>query len=155
MTPNYSRPVIDAETRARLQKPVRGSKVLAKEKAVAEETAEERLAKKDAKARDMNRCRWPEPHKCRGGIEGAHVKDKSTGGRASNVPQNILTVCAWIHRRGPVSIHGGDYEIEPLTKLGTNGPIAVYRRVWNEGKRGASILHLIAKERGIHVWERP
>lgn len=150
-TPDYSRPVFDPEIAKRLQKPARGSKVLAKERADAEESAEEIQAKKEAKARDGH-CRFPDKHKCRGGLEGAHIVDKSRGG--PNIASNIVSVCAWIHRRGPLSIHGKDYVYVPLTKQGANGPLAVYLRTWHEGRRGESSTKLLAKERVIHVWER-
>src|SRR5688572_13742491 len=81
------------------QKAPRGSYRLEREQAQAKDRAEDEAAKKAAKERDGYRCRWPEAHKCRGPLEGAHIVDKSLGG--ANVRSNILPVCRWIHRKGP------------------------------------------------------
>jgi hypothetical protein len=62
-----------------IPKPQRGSWKLEREQRKSGNDAEELAAKKAAKAQD-GRCRWPERHKCRGGLEGAHVIDKSRGG---------------------------------------------------------------------------
>jgi hypothetical protein len=134
-----------------LPKPQRGSWKLEREQRKSGNDAEELAAKKAAKAQD-GRCRWPERHKCRGGLEGAHVIDKSRGG--ANAPENILTLCAWIHRSGPESIHSKDLAVQPLTKLGTRGPCAFYRRVWSETKRGEFSLKCIGREVSIGIMER-
>jgi hypothetical protein len=134
-----------------LAKPSRGSWKLEREQRKSGNDAEELAGKKAAKARD-GRCRWPLRHKCRGGLEGAHVVDKSRGG--ANAPENIITFCAWIHRSGPESIHSKDYAVQPLTSLGTNGPCAFYRRVWSETKRGEFSLLCIGKEVSIGILER-
>lgn len=148
MIPNYSRPAFQPPN----WKPAKGSKVLAKESQVEEETAEEIQAKKEAKRRD-GRCRWPERHKCRKGLEGAHIKDKSTGG--PNIPENIITVCGWIHRRGPQSIHGKDFYIVPRNKkLGANGPLEFWKRVWFEGRKNEYRSVLVARETAPFVLER-
>jgi hypothetical protein len=86
--------VANAElSRNALAKPSRGSWKLEREKRKSGNDADELAAKKAAKARD-GRCRFPLKHKCRGGLEGAHVVDKS---------------------------RGGSNPVQPLTKLGTNG----------------------------------
>jgi hypothetical protein len=94
-----------------LQKPARGSLILAREKAEAEADRIEREEKGKAKKRD-GRCRWPEKHICRGGaLEAAHIEDASLGGPMD--AKNLITVCQWIHRRGPESIHGKQLKVEP------------------------------------------
>lgn len=149
MPVDYSPPVRDYKP---LTKPAKGSKVLAKEQDDAKETAEEILAKKDAKRRDA-KCRWPGKHKCRGGLEGAHLKDKSTGG--PNIPENIVTVCGWIHRRGPESIHGKDFYIVCRSKkAGANGPLEFWRRVWVEGRRNEFRSVMVARESAPFVYEK-
>jgi hypothetical protein len=68
-----------------LMKPAKGSALLAREKGKRDrETAEQEVARA-VKARD-GRCRWPEPHKCRGGaLEAAHIVDKSGNGHGSQL----------------------------------------------------------------------
>lgn len=107
-------------------KPERGSHVLAREAKRAEYEKDLDAAKKTAKLRDGMRCRWPETHKCRGLLEGAHLEDASLGGAPA--PENIISLCAWIHRRGPRTIHGKHLKVEPETERGTDGPCAFYRR---------------------------
>jgi len=114
-----------------IPKPLRGSHVLARETARAEIEKAEDLAKRLAKVRDHYVCRWPELHKCRGLLEGAHIfEDKKMGGdhgRLSDTSQ-IMSVCMWIHRTGPVSIHSKQLKVEPETSFGADGPCAFYRR---------------------------
>lgn len=112
-----------------LTKPARGSHVLAREKKRAEYEKELDAAKKSAKLRDSFACRWPELHKCRGLIEGAHLVDASLGGEP--VRQNIVCLCAWIHRKGPQSIHGKQLRIETETDRGADGPLSFYREDGN------------------------
>jgi hypothetical protein len=108
-----------------LPKPARGSHVLEREAKRAEYEKALDEAKRRAKRRDGARCRWPEVHKCRGGLEGAHLKDASLGGAPHAM--NIVTLCAWIHRSGPESIHGKQLAIEHETAYGADGPLAFYR----------------------------
>jgi hypothetical protein len=128
----------------------RGKATLDKEKAAREETAAELLVKADVKARDRT-CRCPLRHKCRGGMEVIHWKDRSLGGEFST--RNLWLGCAFVHRTGPVSIHGKDIEIEPLTKKGLDGPCAwwllKYPEGWGKPKRT-----LIARESAVGVVER-
>lgn len=114
-----------------IPKPARGSYVLEREKKRAEiETAEE-AAKKEAKLRDGFRCRWPVQHKCRGILEGVHIfEDKKMGGdhgRLSHTSE-LMALCGWLHRLGPVSIHGKTAKVEPETERGADGPCAFYSR---------------------------
>lgn len=133
-------------------KPARGSYRQERDEQRAAEVAKEELAIKDAKVRDGHHCCWPERHKCRGLLEGAHIVDKSRGG--ANHTSNIISVCAWIHRRGPESIHSKDLVVQPLTDAGADGAVAYYRRIWSEVKRGESSLRLIARERATRILER-
>ena len=70
---NYDRPAFSGS----LWKPTRGAAVLAKEKADAKAKDVELEVKAAVKARDKG-CRWPERHKCRKGLEAAHIQDAST-----------------------------------------------------------------------------
>jgi hypothetical protein len=111
-------------------KPARGSHVLDREKKRAEIEKDEEAAKKSAKLRDGLRCRWPEAHKCRGLLEGAHIfRDKGMGGDHGTVSDtgNLMALCSWIHRRGPQSIHGKQLRVEPETSRGADGPCSFYR----------------------------
>jgi len=115
-------------------KPRRGSAVLEREK--KRKDIEDRQAEiiKAAKARDGYRCRWPEAHKCRGLLEGAHIEAKGMGGDHGErtYTGNIITLCAWIHRRGPDSLEHHQLRIETETERGADGPLSF----WREGKDG-------------------
>lgn len=115
-------------------KPARGTAILAREEAAALALKTEREQKAIAKKRD-GRCRWPESHKCRGGeLEAAHVRDASLGGDMDAA--NLVTLCPWIHRRGPESIHGKQLKIECETARGANGPLSF----WRQGEDGAYFM---------------
>lgn len=109
----------------------------------AEQTAEKN-AKRDAKARDGHKCRWP--HKCHPAdrLESAHLVDKSLGGE--NTPENLITVCLAVHQ-GPNSIHAKTRLIEPLTERGANGPCAFY-----EANESGEMIH-VASEKAVGVSE--
>lgn len=126
-------------------KPQRGQRVLDKEAHDAELDAIEKREKGKAKKRDMG-CRWPEKHKCRGGLEAAHIRDASLGGEMAS--RNLIVLCAWLHRRGPVSIHGKQLRIEPETARGADGPCAFYQ----QGVDGR--FYLVARETAIRQVER-
>jgi hypothetical protein len=108
----------------------RGTATIKKEKAAKAETDEEILIKGDVKARDK-KCRCPLKHKCRGGMEVIHLRDRSLGGAYTTA--NLWLGCGWIHRRGPVSIHGKDIEIVPLTDKGMDGGCEWWLLTYPEG----------------------
>lgn len=128
----------------------RGTATLKKEKACRDESAEEMDIKKLVRLRD-GRCRWPEQHKCRGGLEVAHLKDRSLGGEF--VTSNLVLLCKWIHRSGPKSIHSKDLALEPLTKKGMDGPCKFYRQTFSEAT-GERKRTLVARESAVGVVER-
>jgi len=130
----------------RLQKPMRGAGVLEREAARAAERTAEATAIKEAKAREGYRCRWPEEHTCRGLLEGAHLVDKSRGGE--NVRHNIWAVCAWLHRRGPESIHGKQLKVDAETERGTDGPLSFWRQTGEYDALGQPIYYLVGREDG-------
>ena len=131
-------------------KPPRGTATLKKEKASREESAEELAIKKLVRLRD-GKCRCPLKHKCRGGMEVIHLKDRSLGG-SSVLTSNFWWGCAFVHRSGPVSIHGKDIEIVPLTKKGMDGPCAWWLLTYPEGG-GNPKRSLIARESACGVVE--
>ena len=97
----------------------------------------ERKVKAEVRRLD-GRCRWPEVHKCRCGLEAAHLVDASLGGLMAI--ENLILVCGWIHRRGPESIHGKQLQIEANTARGARGPCSFYRQDDHGG------YYLIARE---------
>lgn len=111
---------------ALIPKPLRGSLVLEREQRKRDADKIEREEKAASKAFDGHRCRWPEKHICRGPLESAHIKDASLGGDMAR--QNLVTLCAWIHRRGPESIHGKQLRIEAETALGSQGALSFWRQ---------------------------
>lgn len=131
-------------------KPSKGTALLERESRKREHKAAEDAVIAEAKRID-GRCRWPEAHKCRGGLEGAHVfQHRGMGGNPEGdrtTVESILTVCAWIHRRGPESIDGKDLKVEAETAEGTRGPCAFWRQT-------AEGWHLVAREVLPHVTER-
>lgn len=150
--PNYDRPHVDAETRKALEKPARGSLILAREQADADAARIEREAKGEAKKRD-GRCRWPEKHVCRGGnLEAAHIADASLGGAMA--PENLVTVCPWIHRRGPESIHGKHLKVEIETPRGAFGALSFWRQTGAFDDLGQPTYYLIARETAPFIYER-
>ena len=103
--------------------------------------------KRESKARDGHRCRWPRAdhdtpgHKCIGRLESAHRVAKGMGGDkdgSRTSTRDLLTVCVWIHQDSPDAI-----ERKGRTWKGSaDGPIAFVRR----GK-------VIARERSIGLLE--
>lgn len=132
-------------------KPKRGTALLEREARTATRKAAEDKIIAEAKALDGYRCRWPEAHKCRGGLEGSHVfRHRGIGGNPAGdrtTVESILSVCAWIHRRGPETIDGGDLKVEAETAQGTRGPCSFWR---SDGKG----KHLIAREVLPFVFDR-
>ena len=125
-------------------KPERGSGVLEREAARNKIKSEEIAVSKAVKERDGYKCRWPEVHKCRGGLEAAHIRDKSLCGET--ITENEITLCAWIHRRGPQSIHGKQLKVECETPDGADGACSFW-------KQGADGYYLVARERAIGILE--
>lgn len=121
-------------------KPQRGQAMLDREQAKADALAVERREKTAARKRD-GRCRWPEVHKCRGGLESAHLVDASLGGPMHRT--NLVTLCAWIHRRGPESIHGKQLMMQRESRAGASGPLSFWRR---SAEPGSDFFYLVARE---------
>lgn len=131
-------------------KPAKGSARLEREKAHAELKAAEDAIIAEAKKRD-GRCRWPEAHRCRGPLDGAHVfQHRGMGGNPAGdrtTVEAILTVCRWIHRSGPESIDGKQLKVEALSADGCNGALSF----WRDTERG---WHCVATERMPFAYER-
>jgi hypothetical protein len=109
-----------------LAKPARGTSLLERHQRKLDAAAIEKREKAAVKAWAGHRCRWPEKHTCLGGLDAAHLVDASLGGAMERT--NLVTLCAWIHRRGPESIHGKQLRMEAETALGSYGAMAFYRR---------------------------
>lgn len=137
--------MVDADTLQRLKKPTRGARVLAKEDADAKAAKVERDEKAATRARD-GRCRWPEPHKCRCGLESAHIVDASRMGPMHR--SNLVTLCGWLHRRGPESIHGKQLKVEVETPAGAQGALSF----WRQGDDGE--YYLVRREIRPFEYER-
>jgi len=133
-------------------KPTRGSALLERAARKAADKAAERAASDAAKKRDGYKCRWPTVHTCLGGLEGAHIVDKSRGG--ANTPDNIVTLCAYLHRRGPESIHGKQLKVECDSGDGAMGPLSFWRQTGEVDALGQPIYACVARERSPGVVER-
>lgn len=148
MTPDYSRPQFSPCD----PKPAKGTRVLAKERADADARQIELIQKGLAKKRD-GRCRWPEKHKCRGGeLEAAHIEDASTGGAMD--AENLVTVCPWIHRRGPESIHGKQLKVEKETARGAWAALSFWKQDGTFDALGQPKYYLVAREIAPFRYER-
>lgn len=145
-------PITDADIRERLKKPARGSAILAREEADAAAAKLEREQKGLAKKRD-GRCRWPEKHVCRGGeLEAAHIVDASRLGPMDAA--NLVTVCPWIHRRGPESIHGKQLKVEAETERGAWAGLSFWRQTGTFDDLGQPTYYLVAREIAPFRYER-
>lgn len=125
-------------------KPQRGQRVLDKEQADVKAKEHEIEVKKAVKLRD-GKCRWPERHKCRGQLEAAHIHDASLGGEMET--HNLVTLCAWIHRRGPESIHGKQLMVYMDTMDGADGPLSF----WKQGEDGT--YYMVKRETALFQYE--
>jgi hypothetical protein len=134
-------------------KPKRGAGILQREKDDAERKAHEDKIAKAVKTRDGHKCRWPEAHKCRGGVlEAAHIEDKSL--RGPTCTENEVTLCPWIHRRGPESIHGKELKIEKETDRGADGALSFWRQTGDYDELGQPVYTLVAREVRPFQYER-
>jgi len=140
---NYERPAFAGPN----FKAPRGSLVLEREAQALEAAALEKREKAKAKRRDGHKCRWPEPHKCRLALESAHIQDASLGGPMA--AENLVTLCGWLHRRGPESIHGKQLRIDKETAAGANGALSFWRQ--NLDGNG---YYLVAREIAPFVIEK-
>lgn len=148
----FGEPITEADIAERLKRPLRGQRILDKEEAEAEALELERIQKGLTKRRD-GRCRWPEKHTCRGGeLEAAHIQDASTGGEMDAA--NLVTVCPWIHRRGPESIHGKQLKVEKETARGAWGPLSFWRQTGDFDELGQPTYYLVARETAPFRLER-
>ena len=141
MNANYARP----EFTGPIWKPERGARVLAKEAQTAEDAKIEKREKGKARRRDKV-CRWPELHKCRCALESAHIVHASLGGAMA--AENLVTLCGWLHRRGPETQQYGQLKVEKDTPAGANGPLSF----WRKGLDG--VFYLVARESAPGIIEK-
>lgn len=128
-----------------LSKPVRGTfRTQLHDKRTAAAT-HERKVKAESKARDKNKCRWP-GCKRRLTLHSAHLEHKGSGGDIRQIRttrDKLITFCAWCHGQFDLKNIG----VEPLTPLGTDGPVSFYSRT--ESGR----MEHVASERLIGISE--
>ena len=141
MAANYERPAFTGP----YFKAPRGTHVLEREAQNAEALKIERREKAKARKRD-GRCRWPEPHKCRFALESAHIVHASLGGAMA--AENLVTLCGWLHRRGPETQQYGQLKIEKETPAGANGPLSFWRKLVS------GEWYCVAREKAPGVIER-
>jgi hypothetical protein len=142
MSVNYERPAFVGS----FFKPQRGSRMLAAEQKLAEAAKIEKREKAKAKKRDGHKCRWPEAHKCRGVLESAHIVHASLGGAMAS--ENLVSLCAFLHRRGPETQQYGELKIEKETERGADGPLSF----WRKGLDG--VFYLVRRETAPFQYER-
>lgn len=110
----------------------------------------ERLNKAFVRKRDK-KCRFPLCG-CKLFRRHAHVshrEHKGPGGDPKGLrsdTDNMVLLCPFRHLENRVSIHQGNLQWDPLTKIGANGPI-----VWRELHGKAWIV--LARETSIGSWE--
>lgn len=120
-------------------------------------------AKAESKARDLRYrggCSWPRadhdtPNRvCLGGLESAHKVAIGMGGDKDGSrtrPEELLTVCRWIHQDSPDALERHGRAWEGLTEDQANGPVIFSRRV--ETPEGSAFVE-IARERSMGILER-
>lgn len=140
-----------------IPKAPRGQHKLDKEEAKKVIADAEFENKQIAKARDSWRCRWPEAHKCRGGLEAAHIEAKGMGGDhgTRSGTENLIAVCRWIHRQGPSTIEHHGLRVEFETPAGCDGPVSFWREDGGQDpKTGLRTYVCVGRERLIGLIER-
>lgn len=148
---DYLEGVFPLRARGPISRPDRGAAILQREADDTARLTREREIAAAVKRRD-GRCRWPEAHKCRGLLEATHIVDKSLGGETSL--ENEVLLCAWIHRRGPESIHGKQLKIEKDTPAGAQGLLSFWRQDGGFDALGQPTYYLIARSTPDGVMER-
>lgn len=135
----------------------KGAYLVKREQRKLDAKALEKREKAKARKRD-GRCRWPEAHKCLGGLEAAHIVHASLGGAMA--AENLITLCAWVHRRGPETQQYGDLKVEKETAAGANGPLSFWRKLSfgerHSLARGGTVgeFYLVAREIAPFRYER-
>lgn len=161
MAIDYARPAFDPDLAERLRKPAKGSAVLARKKARADDRQHEKDVKAEITRRDGAKvCRLDPncPHVKAGiRVEGVHLDSKGMAGDhgVRTSPELMLRGCL-IHHQGVRSIHSGHLRVKFLTDKGTNGPIALLRPEV-EIQKGSRIQKTVwvefAREAAVGVWE--
>lgn len=131
-------PEVVKERLESLKKPSRVERMLQERKDKAEIKTARDDAKKDAKARDSHRCRWPKEdhdtpgHVCLGQLESSHQVAIGMGGEKAPLSRTstsgLFTACALIHQHSPDSLERHGRSWEGLTETGADGPVRFLRR---------------------------
>ena len=151
--------VFDADTLERLKKPVKGAAVLKRKQTQRDIRQAEKDVKAEVTRRDGQKVCRLDPNclhvKVGIGVEGVHLDDKGMGGDHGVRTQRHLMIrgCA-IHHRGAKSLHSGDLKVRYLTDKGTDGPIALERKVieFDRDHKRIERWEEFARERAIGVW---
>jgi hypothetical protein len=158
--PNYERPIIDAETRARLQKPAKGTAIIERRQKRAQTVADEKAVKAAVTARDGVRvCRLdPACEFVRKNIriEGVHLDSKGMAGdHGERTRVELMLRGCHIHHQGARSIHSGDLRVKYLTPAKANAPIALERKVieFTRNHKRIERWEEFAREAAIGIWE--
>ena len=91
----------------------------------------EQIVKQEVKRLDGYRCRWPDcqvhPMDPGGILEAAHYQAEGMGGDPTLercTLENLIGICEYHHRRGPVNLHNGLARMRPIDPVrGMRGPV--------------------------------
>lgn len=139
-------PSLSEQGRVAAPKPRKGDKWLATKATKAERRAHEQREMQAALRRDKRTCRFPRCEFKGMPVDPAHLDHRRMGGNPSGDKTDRTTVLA-LCRRHHDEFDKSEIDIEPLTKNGTAGPCAYYRRT--EAGRWAHV----ASEKSIRVSE--
>lgn len=112
-----------------LSKPCRTARKKAERKTKLKRKSDEGENKKQARKRDLHRCRFPLCGCRKFGLplEAAHLQHKGAGGNPTgsrSTRAGLILMCRHRHQYGAVALHKGILRVRPLTRQGCDGPVA-------------------------------
>lgn len=141
-----------------LEKPSPTARKIAQRRKRLDAVNTENAQKREAKRRDLHRCRFPLCG-CRAlglRIEASHNKHKAMGGNPAgdrSLAAGLVTLCLHRHQHGRISVHKGTLRPRFLTDDEFNGPIAWEIDLSELGAKAMGPLwQEIARERAIQSW---